>query len=196
MKILSNNYCQSINNQKINNTAFKLKESIAGNQAVLSKYNQSLPACYPIAFGKYKNVGETYVVDRATGEKQIAIIQRDSVGDFANIKLKIKGKEAGIMELHFSNDGDNLPDSIINKNKVSAEVIHLRSIKGDKYSGIGTALMKIAFLESVKNGCRGNLWLCAEKGYGRSMSKYRSDESPIPFYYKLGMRALIDKLKK
>ena len=66
----------------------------------------------------------------------------------------------------------------------------LRTLKGEQYAGIGSALLSVAVDESKKYGRKGALWLVAEEGYARTYSAYRRNESPIPFYYKLGFKTL------
>ena len=51
-------------------------------------------------------------------------------------------------------------------------------------------LINAAINESKKRGKNGSLWLKTEKGYAHSLSDYRKNENPIPFYYKLGFRSM------
>ena len=70
----------------------------------------------------------------------------------------------------------------------------MRTLKGEQYAGIGSALLSVAVDESKKYGRKGALWLVSEEGYARTYSAYRRNESPIPFYYKLGFKALDKKV--
>ena len=54
--------------------------------------------------------------------------------------------------------------------------------------------MHTAVQESKKYGRNGAIWLNAETGYAYQVSKHRSNQSPIPFYYKLGFIAPDEKV--
>ncbi len=196
--LFSKNCCNFRNNKQINGvqspgeSAVKRPEDIPF-YAFKSKYCPS--------FGKYKKTGDVYLIDRKTGDNVKASLRKETIGKYySSFKIYTERKEAGYLEMEndalFSDDegyvlteGDNYVltkevDSILPK------VLHLRSLRGDEYAGIGTALVNAAVQESLKKGKNGYLWLAAEKGYDYSSSLYRSGENPIPFYYKLGFKAV------
>ncbi len=150
----------------------------------------ALKSNFCLSFGKYKKVGEVVLVNKDTEKPVVASLRKEKIGDFISYKIFTGKEEAGYMDMDCDAlfpEGDYVltePDNVI------PEVSHLRSLLGDKYSGIGTSLINAAVKESLKAGKNGSLWLNAEKGYARGFSSYRSDENPIPFYYKLGFRAV------
>ncbi len=151
---------------------------------------ESLQANFITSFGRYKKISNPVLIDRDNGFPVISALKRGEAGNFYSYKLFLNGKQAGYMDMDIASV---IPEddfvSIVNDN-VCPEIKHIRSIAGDKYSGIGTALIKAAVKESYKQGKGGSLWLRTEKGYAYTLSDYRSDQNPIPFYYKLGFRAL------
>lgn len=164
-----------------------------------NKLNNNIPssvykANFMPAFGKYRKIKEVQLTDKRTEEPVTASLVKDSIGDYSMYKIMLNRKEAGFMDV---NNDSILPEigclSTEPDNNIP-EVRHLRSVLGDKYYGIGTELIKAAVEESEKKGKNGALWLTAEKGYASTYSKYRSNENPIPFYYKLGFRALDENL--
>ena len=159
--------------------------------AIKSKYCQS--------FGRFRKVDDVTLLNRDTGFNVKASLCKEKIGPYVSYKIFVDGKEAGYMDMDCYSlfpEGDyvlTLPNNVIPK------ITHLRSLLGKKYEGIGTALVNAAVKESRKRGNEGCLFLTAEKGYARTFSDYRSDENPIPFYYKLGFEAVnpqIDKLIK
>ena len=150
---------------------------------------ENVKAKFLPSFQGYRKIGRTYLEDKENGIYVPADIRRNKIGDFVSIKVTIGKDVAGYLDM--------ICDSIFPEEKYVLtqplnnipEIRHLRSILGDKYSGIGTALIKTAIQESCNNGGFGNLWLKSEKGYARTLSDYRSDENPIPFYYKVGFRS-------
>ena len=187
--IISSNSFVSANNKVYKQSLPTNVKNIQADSNTCVKNAQCFSSHFYVSFGKFHKIGETIVTDKASGKKQKALIFSDKYGDFERVKLSIKGKEAGYIDLDFSQEEGRIPDDVLFKTNKATEVVHLCSTMGDEYTGIGTALMKIAFLESVKNGCGGALWLNAEKGYARGITGHRTLESPVPFYYKFGMRA-------
>lgn len=151
------------------------------------------------SFGKLKKVKNIQLQEKATDKIVNASLYNDKIGDFYIYKLMVGRKEAGFMDMDI---GSVLPKKYCSSPQTDnniPEVKHLRSLLGDKYSGIGTELINVAVEESIKKGKNGALWLNAETGYASMFSDYRSDENPIPFYYKLGFKSLdkdIDDLIK
>lgn len=149
---------------------------------------ENIRAAYIPAFGQFKKVGETFLTDRITGEKVKADIKKEKIlNEYIGYKLYVGEKVAGFMDMSLNDKFPKYSDKIPFER--FPQIIHLRTLEGEKYSGTGTTLVKLASEESKKLGKEGALWLDAEKGYMKHASRYRSDESPIPFYYKLGFRA-------
>ena len=145
------------------------------------------------SFGDLKKVGEAEIIDRRTGKPVIATIKKENFGeDDITYKLYIKKKELGYMDmqLHSLIPDDDYKSSEKLPYEIFPEIKHLRTLSGDEYSGIGSTLINIAVNESQKNGYDGALWLITDKGFAKTLSSYRSNENPIPFYYKLGFKAL------
>lgn len=146
------------------------------------------------SFGKYRKVKDVFLMNKDTEMNTRASLMKDTVGDTVYYKIMVGREEAGYLDMDcdaiFPED-DFLceePDNNIPK------VNHLRSLIGDRFSGIGTELINAAVNESIVRGKGGCLWLKAEKGFARGLSNYRKDENPIPFYYKLGFKSLDPEL--
>ena len=174
--------------QSISKDALKEQNSILKIKDIPSKF---LNANYLPSFGKYKKVADVTLIDKDTEMPVKASLRKEKTGDFISFQI-ITGRkdEAGFLHM----DIDPLPvrGEYIPRNKngeTLPEVSHLRSIQGDKYKGIGTTLIKAAINESLRAGKKGELFLRAETGYGSCYSDYRKNESPIPFYYKMGLKA-------
>ena len=194
MRINNSQFCGTKINNFINissNTVNKknLKNSMSLPVSNISAENYI--ANYLPSFGKYKKISDVLLRERETGKLVAGELKRDKYGsDLFSYKIFIKGKEAGYMDLNceslFPEDKYVVPEA----DNVFPEIQHLRSLEGDKYSGIGTALVNAAIDESIKRGKNGSVWLTSEQGYASSFSDYRKNENPIPFYYKLGFRTL------
>ena len=161
--------------------------------------------CYKanfLPFAGLKTVGEAYVIDRKTGEKVKAAIKKDEIKDeYCLYKLYKDKKELGAMDMSpYSRIPNTIGGKPVNAGKYHKMVIpkieHIRTIEGDKYSRIGSTLVNLAIEESKKYGFGGGLWLFSEKGFQKMLSLYRSNKNPIPFYYKLGFRALGEEDEK
>ncbi len=141
------------------------------------------------SFGRFRKVKTVELINRDTLMPQRAELMRDRIGDFLFYKLMVNRKEAGYMNMNcdsvFPEDDYVLtePDNNIPK------ILEIRSLMGETYSGIGTELIKEAVTVSRKRGKGGALWLHSSVGYGRDESRYRKNENPIPFYYKMGFRS-------
>lgn len=154
--------------------------------------SSSIKANFIPNFGKYRKVKNIKLLDKDTEKLVNASLVKESIGDYSSYKIMVGRKEAGYMDMDCASE---IPEKFYPEHRYLneiPEVKHLRSIMGDKYYGIGTELINTAIEESIKKDKGGRLWLSAEQGYGAWYSEYRRDESPIPFYYKLGFRA-IDK---
>ncbi len=191
--ILSGNYS---NNIDVNNNRVQSQEKSnpVNNCLKMSEIpSEKLKANFLPSFGRYKKVGDVELVDRKTGNNVKAALKREKIGDYVMYKI-FKGKEEeGFLDLTnvLFPEGDYViaePDNNIPK------ILHLCSLKGDKYSGIGTALVSAAVDESIKMGKGGCLWAVTEKGYAKGLTDYRKNENPIPFYYKLGFKTVSPKL--
>lgn len=156
----------------------------------------SIKANFAPNFGKYKKVKNIKLLDKDTEMLVNASVVKENIGDYSSYKIMVGRKEAGYMDMETTPSVfNNMPAEHKYLNEIP-EVKHLRSTMGDKFYGIGTELINTAIEESTKAGKGGRLWLSAEKGYGALYSQHRRDESPIPFYYKLGFRAIDEKYDK
>ena len=137
-------------------------------------------------FGKFRTVGRTTLLDKETLKEVPADIRRERIGDYTEFKLFVGRKEVGYLGMT-SCSTYPYPDHIIQRqNDNIPKIKYLRSLEGEKYAGIGTTLIKVAISESVTKKQNGDLWLVSTKGFANQASTYRSNENPIPFYYKIG----------
>ncbi|MBQ8886084.1 MAG: hypothetical protein IJY61_00090 [Candidatus Gastranaerophilales bacterium] len=151
-----------------------------------------LKANYLPSFGKYKKVADITLINRDTEMPVRASLRKEKTGDFVSFQI-ITGRKDEAGFLHMNLDPTSIRGERVLTNKKGnpiPEVTHLRSISGDKYKGIGTALIYAAIVESLKANKDGELFLKAETGYGSSYSDYRKWENPIPFYHKMGFEAV------
>ena len=182
-KNISSNSCAKKNLSK-QQTQEKNEISVSEIPAYALKSN------YCPSFGRFRKTGEIVLIDKSTEKPVMASLYKEKTGDYISYKIYTGREEAGFMDMNCEAlfpEGDYVltePDNSLPR------VFHLRSVLGNKYSGIGTALINAAIEESYKAGKNGCLWLNSEKGYARGYSPYRSNENPIPFYYKLGFRAV------
>lgn len=156
----------------------------------------SIKANFVPNFGKYRKVKDIKLLDRDTEMLVRASLVKDSIGDYSSYKIMVGRKEAGYMDMDTASFFPRSAFPQYNYLNEIPEVKHLRSLMGDRFYGIGTELINTAIEESIKKGKGGRLWLSAEQGYASNYSTYRQDENPIPFYYKLGFRAIDDKYDK
>lgn len=189
------NYKRDVNN-KNSSLSFSLPKnikSVSQNNIPASIYK----ANFVPSFGKFRKVGDVTILNRDTGRTVRASLQKESIGNtYHRFRVLVNNEEVGFMALDcdaiFEENDFVLsePDNNIPK------VTMLRTLKGEQYAGIGSALLNVAVDESKKYGRKGALWLVAEEGYARTYSAYRRNESPIPFYYKLGFKTLDKELHK
>lgn len=195
-----------INVNSVRNTSFERNKKVSSpfvddKQSTPEKNYQyaSLPASvykanFIPSFGKYRRVKDVFLQNKNTEMNTRASLMKDNIGDTVYYKIMVGREEAGYLDMDcdaiFPED-DFLCDEPDNN---IPEVRHIRSLIGDRYAGIGTELMNAAVNESIVRGKGGSLWLKAEKGFARTLSNYRKDENPIPFYYKLGFRSPDEKL--
>lgn len=188
INFLKNNSLCFGNNHKVQNAISSFEQNISV---------ENFKANFLPSFGRFRKISEVVLTDRETNNPVLAEIKRDKYGnDLFSYKIFVKGQEAGFMDLNCESlypEGDFVVPEADN---VFPEIKHLRSLMGDKYSGIGTALVNEAINESIKRHKNGSLWLTSEQGYANSFSKYRQNENPIPFYYKLGFKTLNPKQDK
>ncbi|MCD7740510.1 MAG: GNAT family N-acetyltransferase [Candidatus Gastranaerophilales bacterium] len=183
-------FCENKENQQ-------KKENFHNNYLEISKIpSEALKANFTPLFGKLRKVGDVELIDRKSGNTVKASLKKEQTGDYVLYKI-FKGKdEAGYIDINKKSlfpEGDYVltePDNVI------PEIKHLRSLKGNEYAGIGTALVKAAVDESIKDGKGGCLWARTEKGYAYNLSGYRQNENPIPFYYKMGFKSISPKTDK
>lgn len=178
----------------LSNSAKSILQTNSENN-ISSKISASVyKANFLPAFGKYKKIKNIQLFDKKTQKPVKASLVKDTNHNFYMYKIMVGRKEAGFMHLIPNSDFPAVNYLLDESNNDIPEVLHLRSILGDKYSGIGTQLLKAGIEESEKIGKNGALWLVAQKGYAASFSEYRRDENPIPFYYKVGFKAINDKI--
>ncbi len=156
-------------------------------------------ANYLPSFGKFKKYKEIQMYNKETGKIDKKTIVRDTIGDFVMFKVMSGQEELGY--LHMDCDSVFKEDKFLSMEPDNniPEITHLRSLRGDKYYGIGTSLIDVAIEESKKRGKKGALWCKTEQGYAYSLSPHRQNENPIPFYYKMGFKSpdgMIDSLIK
>ena len=190
-------FVKNIQNKSKNNRRSNLSKNCHSvNVSFDSIPAEAIKANFCPSFGKYRKVDDITLLDKNTGFNVKASLSKEKIGDFVSYKIFVDKKEVGFMDMNCSSlfpEGDYV---LTEPNNVIPEITHLRSLAGEKYSGIGTALVNAAVKESKKRGNDGCLFLTAEKGYGRTFSNYRSGESPIPFYYKLGFKAVDPKVDR
>ena len=159
--------------------------------------SENIKANFLPSFGRLRNVGTVTLTDRNTKMPVKATVKKDSFGSSDFQYQLYMGKEClGYMDLLCDSLFPEDLYVISEPDDIFPEIRHLRSLRGDKYEGIGSSLVSIAVEESRKRRKGGAVWLSTEKGYAREMSNYRKDENPIPFYYKLGFRAVDSKVDK
>lgn len=197
MNINSVNSVRNINferNKNVSPSVVNKKSVPVSNPQYASLPASVYKANFIPTFGKYRKVKDIFLMNKNTEMNTKAELMKDTIGDSVSFKVMVNREEAGYLDMNCNSifpEDDFLcsePDNNI------PEVRHLRSLLGDRYYGIGTELMNAAVNESVVRGKGGSLWLKAEQGYARTLSKHRRDENPIPFYYKLGFRSLDEKL--
>ncbi len=175
----------------------KQNKSSSKKHDVFSLPSFAYKANYLPSFGKYRKYKEVPIYNKETGQIDNTTIMRDTIGDYVLYKMMSGREELGYLRMDC--------DSIFKEDKFLSsepdnnipEITHLRSLRGDKYYGIGTALIGVAVEESKKRGKRGALWCTTEQGYAHSLSPHRKNENPIPFYYKMGFKSpdiMIDNL--
>lgn len=188
-----NNYVSSA--LVASNNSISLPQQKSVNKIPASVYKANfLPS-----FGKYKRIANISLLNKKSNSYVNASLLKEEIGDYSYFKIMVGNREAGYLDMDcdaiFPENGYLCPELDNN----IPQIKHIRSLLGDEYYGIGTALINAAVDESVKKGKDGAVWCVTSKGYARTFSPYRSNENPIPFYYKLGFRSLdnnIDKLIK
>ncbi len=148
------------------------------------------------SFGRFKEVKKIILKEKESGNNTVASLKREEKKEDETIDYKIfkNNEEAGYIRININPEfADNDPISIQGKYQYTPEVKYLRSLLGNKYSGIGTALIEAAKNESKSLGQGGALFTFAVLGFASKASEYRSMENPIPFYYKMGFRAETEK---
>lgn len=158
----------------------KRATNFIGQKNDLSSFScENVKACFLPSFKAYQPVKEVFVYDRETNLPKNAVIWRDDIGDYTSLALYIDGEQGCAGYLHFKNEENH------------CSIRHLRTLDaGEKYSGIGTALVGGAIDESFlcqKHGC---LWVISHKGYAKELSDYQKDTNPLPFYLKRGFVSL------
>lgn len=195
MRILNSVY-SPIQNTKF--ASIKSKDKALNKNTIIqnnySPYSaENVKANFLPSFDGLKKVGTTAVKDRITGQYVPADIKKEKIGDYTTFVITVNKKKAGYLEMKANCVVPEDDFMLTTQTNCFPRITHLRSLMGERYAGIGTALIKTAIQESYNTGNCGNLWLYAERGYARTLSPYRADENPIPFYYKVGFESPIEK---
>lgn len=183
----------SANNSKIKH------EQVSETKSYTNIPSSAYKANFMPSFGKFKKLKDVPMYNKETGMYENKTIMREVIGDYVMLKMMSGREEIGYLHMNcdsvFKEDKFLLPEPDNN----IPEITHLRSLRGDKYYGIGTALIDTAVDESIRRGKGGALWCTTEQGYAHSLSAHRKNENPIPFYYKMGFKSpdfMIDALIK
>lgn len=138
---------------------------------------------------KCRKIKTVYLIDKTNGDIIYADLLKHK--NYLKYEVRIKGKVAGYMFISdnsYMPECDNVPENL--KDKGIPKITGLRSILGDKYSGIGSSLINAAIDHSKKTKRDGAVWLMASCGYDNYASKYMSNENPVPFYKKCGFNCI------
>lgn len=182
-KIQNTNYTNNANLQKTSSN------NVAVSLPVKNYSAENIKANFLPSFGAFRKAGSTAVLDKVSGQYVPAEIRKEKLGDYTTFIINVDRQKAGYLEMKANSVVPEKDFILTTSTNYFPKITHLRTIMGERYSGIGTALIKAAIQESYNTGNEGNLWLYAEKGYQRTLSPYRADENPIPFYYKLGFES-------
>lgn len=188
----------------VQNTKFTPNQSkdkaLNKNTKIQNNYSpysaEHIKANFLPSFDGLKKVGTTAVQDRITGQYVPAEIKKEKIGDYTTFVISVNKRKAGYLEMKANCVVPETDFMLTTETNCFPRITHLRSLMGERYAGIGTALIKTAIQESYNTGNCGNLWLYAERGYARTLSPYRADENPIPFYYKVGFESPIEEKNK
>ncbi len=146
------------------------------------------------SFGRSQKIRKVKLLDLAKKEMVKGTIYSEKMDDLTRFNIEVRGQELGYMYVKFDEAIFPEEDMVLPEpyNDIP-EIVYLRTLLGDKYKGVGSALIATAIDYSEKQGKKGCLWLKTKKGYAKSLSPYRSDENPIPFYYKVGFKSLDER---
>ncbi|MBQ3642794.1 hypothetical protein II906_12855 [bacterium] len=181
----------------INNTTYPIKKKPIQKGAKdkitiqnLSEYSaENIKAYYSPSFGNYRKIRDAYVENRTNKILYLTKISREKSRNTERYIITRNNKELGFM--NFVIRSNCKPESFWYRFLQDLPKIQgLRTIEGNDFRGIGTQLVKCAVDRSKELGYEGELILSAEQGYAMKESPYRSDENPIPFYYKLGFQCI------
>ena len=190
-KVIQNSFissCVRADNKKAH--SYSLSSPLYNNVSQNNISSSVYKANFIPSFGKFKKVGEVTILNCDTGRTVDATLQKESVGNYHRFKIVVNREEVGFMNIDCDAIFDENNYVLSEPNNNIPKVTQLRTLNGEKYAGIGSALLNLAVDESKKIGRKGALWLVSEEGFARTYSAYRRNESPIPFYYKLGFKAL------
>lgn len=188
MKINSLNTCSNFIN-KPKSISPKRGDFHAEKTFKLSNYTAENVRANFISFGNnYRKVRDVKIYDKSKREFVSASLEhkRDYFDEYRIMK---DGKKLGFMTFDEETNIGLMEDIKGFSDGVMPRIAALRTIEGDRYSGIGTQLVKEAVEKSFQTGYDGLVCLSAQKYFAKQDSSYRSEDSPIPFYYKLGFRS-------
>ena len=144
---------------------------------------------------KCRKIKTVYLIDKTNGDIIYADLLKHK--NYPKYEVRVKGELAGYM--HISDNGylpecDNAPENL--KDVGIHKITGLRTIMGNKYSGIGSALINEAIEHSKKIKRKGAIWLMASDGYDNYASRYMANVNPVPFYKKCGFTCIQKKTEE
>ena len=188
MKIQAVNFNNNINKSKFGIKSNKPKSETLCAHQTCEYSSENVKANYLTFCGNYRKVRDIELLDNDTLEYTKASLQHKK--DYCDEYIITKdGKKLGYMTFDKSANLGHMYDVAGFRDGVMPRIATLRSLEGDKYSGIGTQFVKEAVERSFQEGYDGLVCLNAIKNFASSDSDYRCTDSPIPFYYRLGFRS-------
>ncbi|MBQ3642795.1 hypothetical protein II906_12860 [bacterium] len=174
------------------------KSSLNSNSQAMQEdfcaYNaENLKANFITFKGNFRILEDVVLYDKVEKKYVKASMQMREDGNLEEYQI-IKGNDKlGYM---YMNPKAEIIEEISNETRYGlkdtdkiAKIAKLRSIEGDRYSGIGTQFVKKAIERSLSLGQMGAVGVTACRYFDTAASDYRKNDSPIPFYYKMGFKA-------
>ncbi len=185
------------NGFKISNKKQPVNKSHSQNIREIPCSSENLQANFCPSFGSIRKVAEVYLKDKNTGENVKASIMKVSSKDYiSSYTVMHKNTKVGSMLM---SDGDVFPEDIYvlqEADNVIPKVYYLKSFLGEKYEGVGIALINAAVNQSKQLGEKGYLWLESRIIDNEFINRLYNRENPIPFFYKLGFKAIDENTDK
>ena len=151
----------------------------------IKEFPQAVSIIPDFGIERCRKIKTVNLIDKTNGDIIYADLLKHK--NYPKYEVRVKGKLAGYMNM--SDNGylpecDNIPENL--KEVGIPKITGLRTILGDKYSGIGSALINEAIEHSKKIKKKGAIWLMASDGYDNYASQYMANVNPVPFYKKCG----------